>query len=839
MLIAVLFGLFVTPAKAAVYGSNPQANNYGPWLPDPGSPGSANYYQVDLAPLSSQANPEITDFGCNYSGEGANGQGFGTYKGFPIPRNTITYIKTKFAAMRAAYNDALSSGKIYAGDESLGGPYPSLTSYQTRKSVLATKQLQLQLAWVKRIDMPQVLGTAQGAAAANLLPDSGTISNPSQLATYVPVGCDLGEFDSLTSTDNMGFGTLVSNPAKWLTSVILYIPGQIAVGGYKTVEPWALAYTFWTPHSERGDLMFYSAGFSCKGGQSPGAAAVNCSADGSPLGYNAKNAQQGHRPPIWVRLAMFFTWLLSATYFIILAGGAIIYMSRANHKSSFTIVQLIPRLILSMLLTIFLTYLMGVAITLSNTIIQMLFGMNDIGSIRGIHQVFFTMGDMFNGNALSAVGDFTAGMMEIGLLAVAGYYLLRFILFSLWRQIALVVLIVIAPFACFCIITPRLQEHFNKWMRAFVVLISAPLVMALILKLGLAINPAIILYNNGGYAGSSVINNSATAFLGALMLIITFHMMARIPKIAKAAIKGKPIGAGLLGKMGSLGKTAGSLVMPFNPAIGAALMAGGAAAGGVGNASAGVSRGMAKLIPNAKVRATTTAPPAAKRGMSSRILEAEVVGEVAGGFGTKALGYGAGKMAGGGAGATTGGAAGGAAAGGLLGKAKALGAKALGSGSFAVGAAALMATHNNPRTKEKMAQHVQLVHAEHGLKKVEINVAMRLMNNQVKAVADGRAKYGANFDEDRFLHEVYWAKSGHKPSGTFKDEKPMARPRLIKKGMGPYAQWYAVSSSSPESPLAAPGRPAGPKPPRNTQPDFEPDRATSDERRSARNRPRT
>lgn len=800
LLVASLAGLAGT-AKAA------PEDSYGAWYPDPSNlgakafPGATDsaytnvtvgqFYQAGLTPLSSQDNPEISDFSCSFSGLGANGNGFGSKTGQPIPKKTVRIMRDAITTMRTDYGKALE-GDISDNEALVGRNMIRLKALKDAGNYkqLAIVQLRLEASvYYRQLSSYSDPAGFSNLGIKNLFPPANSLTTPSQLLTYVPVGCDMGELDNLGSKKNIGFSTLLSHPGDFFSALLLYFPGAVAKGSFNMIEPYALAYTFWTPHSERGDLMFLASGFNCKGRTTGPGAAANCSASGQPLGYNTNNynkAQQGKATPIWVKLAIFFTWLLSCTYFIILAGGAIIYMSRANHKSTFTIVQMMPRLLLSMILTIFLSFLIGAAITVGNTLVQFLFGMNDVGSIRGIRQVFFAIGNMYSNGDILGLGGFFAGLLEIMLVMIGAFYMVTFVLFALWRQVALIALIILSPFAMFCIIHPRLQVTFGRWLRAFAVILVAPLAMAMILKVGLSINPAVRSYNVGNTGNGQIVN--ASTLIGALLLLVTFNFMARIPKIAKAAIKGQPVGQGLFGKVGGLAKTAGGAIMPFNPVAGLALSAGGAAAGGLSNANAGMTRNMAKLIPDQKMRAAVTAPGNPKPSALNKMLSSDMAGDASGAV----SGWGMSQF--GGESPDT-----------RMGKIKSMGAKALGAGAVAGGGMALVSGHGDERMRQRFDKHIRMTGAAAGLQETTESHYEHLMEKQVSAVGKAREKDPENFNESDFL-ETYWKSPGH--------------PRMIKKGRGHYARHYMVRWK-PES-----GEGVSGQAPHSSGPDFTPHSVT-------------
>lgn len=771
LLLLLVVGFLLAPSAAWAAG-NPlgvdpaAAKEFQPYYGGSTSSSGIQHYRVQWTPLSTNNAPEILDFGCNYP------PGSGVYSGQPVPGSALVFLKAEFSELRDKdgddndYNDIQESEGTDAAAAWLSG--------QTRE--------------LKN-------SSSTPAGAKPLITVTGDIG---ALTSAVPFGCGLGELDNIPSADQLTFGNLVRHTDRFITSLVLFIPGDITKAVYEVVEPRALAYTFWTPHSERGDLMFVSAGFACKGTPTTynpetkkdedvlsdaqrqalrQAQADSCNASGQALGFTRSN-NNATEAPKWVKLSLFFQWLLGATYFVILAGGAIIYMSRATHRSSYTVVTMAPRLLLSIGITVLLTWLMGSAITLSNLFVQSLFSMQDVGSIRGIKEIFFQVGDIFGINTIGG------GVMQIALMAMATYYLVRFLLFALWRQLALILLIVVAPFAAFCLIHPNLQHHFGRFVRAFAAILAAPWIMALILKLGLAINPAVGRYAEGGNSVVTPLDNVTSTIFGALLLLITFHAMVRVQKLMKAAAKGQPVSAGLMGRAGKLTKglapVAGIIGTPLAGAAVGALGSGMSAAGG---ASDRVNRGMAALIPDQKTR-TTLRAPAGKPSMFQRLADSELAGGVAGKPGeaaaAKALGFGAKALES--AEAARG-------EGGFKGGVKALPAALLGAGALAAGGVIGGQFGGNNRTQQSFRQFQRAQITSRGLKEITVAKAMKMLDEQNRAMAAARSEAegaGREFNEDAWLQK-WWEDGG---------------PRLIQKVVAGQRLWFQASRWSKDRPMA-------------------------------------
>lgn len=737
------------------------AQELTPWFPSPTSK-NLDFYRADIAPLSDPNAPEITDFSCNYPASNYSGQPMST-PGHPITAGTLAELKKIFTKARETYDTAIE-----------------------KKGLTMSLFLKSQ--------------TTGADAAAPPVRDLITVTtNPALLTSSVPFGCDAGELSNFPEAD-LGFGKLISDTDQWITNLVLWIPGETTLFAYNLVESRAFAYAFWTPHSERGDLMFSGSQFACKG------ASTNsdwCTASGQARGFS-KSALTAKEVPKWVQLSIFFQWLLGATYFVLLAAMALIYMSRANHRSTFTIVTMVPRLLFSIGLTVTAMFLMGGMITFSNYLVQALFGLGDSGSIRGVREVFFSIGDI-TGTGTSTIGT---GFLQIGLMAIATVYLAKFLIFALFRQLVLVILIAVAPLACFCLIHPKMKEHFFRYLRAFGAILAAPVIMALILKIGLSLNPAI---NNVESGNSDITENITGSLFGALMLLVTFFFMAKVPKLTVAAVRNRGVSEGMGGKLGKSASKIGQIVMPANPAIGAALMAGGALSQAGSRGSARITGGMAKLIPDQKVRGAVSGP--AQPGVLSRLAATQTVGD--------AQSRGMGR---------------------LLNPAMSEdGAKGLG-GTLKLAAGAAVATGlasalPNPKMEGELAKWKSIQNARLGLREISNRVASKLLADEslaLKRARDGwnEKQMGKEFDEQEWLDTVYRAPKMQVTSSVqnvldakgeyvigpdgqrrtrLVDVAGQGNARAIQKRVGATRKWYA--SYEPEARTGAPAGPGTPPPP--------------------------
>lgn len=453
-------------------------------------------------------------------------------------------------------------------------------------------------------------------------PGATPTNDPVQLDSLVPFNCQLNEFANDNSALNLH--NLLHHPAEWLSNLFAYIPGLIVKGIYGTVEPIAFKYAFWTPHSERGDTIFNST-LDCSSKQQQTAADLSPQADAAlqesllsnktwcgrdpstgqvtSQGFSSNRLMIGtknyNQMPSWIRYSIMAQWLVSATYFIVLFGGAIIFMFRGHRRTAYNVMHMIPRLILAVFLTVFSNWGIGLIISLSNMLVVNLFGSNgDVSSLRALRDVITNMG-AFGGGGGSGLGatDALTSWIQVFVVGAADWFLAIVAIASVLRQLLLVVLIIAAPVACFALIHQRWEQKFKDYIRILMIVVAMPPAMALVLKVGLALNPAVSKVAGGENAGFKL------GFFGAVMAVVTFALIGKIPKIAWAGIKGGPmLGGG--GAMGKMVQRMGKAAMPFAPWLGTAMQYTGAGMSRAGQGLDRVAAHAATLAPDQKIRAS-------------------------------------------------------------------------------------------------------------------------------------------------------------------------------------------------------------------------------------------
>jgi hypothetical protein len=139
---------------------------------------------------------------------------------------------------------------------------------------------------------------------------------------------------------------------------------------------------------------------------------------------------------------------------------------------------------------------------------------------------------------------------------------------------------------------PRWQHHFSRYWRAVIAVIFTPPAMALVLKVGITINP--IVAANGNISGTMGVT-------GLLLLVATLWAVNKTMRIGYAVARNNPALVGgmtgkALGQVGSMASLAAAtgVAGPFGTAM---LKGGGALASGAGRLNAAGDGMTAKLVP--------------------------------------------------------------------------------------------------------------------------------------------------------------------------------------------------------------------------------------------------
>lgn len=625
-LLAVVLGLYAacatvapTVAQAAPFGdsSTLNSNDFGAWFPDPAGGANQDYYRADVQPFSTSGQAELQTYSCVYPATA------GGAAGTPITTDEQDFLKDVNATAAGIYS---WNGKT--GDDKNDGSneYRGDSPGERMKNFLADVQTMLRTGQQPELsdqdkDTFQDLNDNHNVQERleklpNRVALAGLINptdQPISVTAKIPEGCALSPLEE----PDINFKDLWGNTDKFITDLIFFFPQKATNSLYEASAPYAFKFAFWTPHTERGDTMMNVA-TTCP----PSLRGLNaeqkasCDASGKPLGFNNTRAGDNKQQSGWyISLAIFLQWLLSAAYFLILFAGALVYMFTTRAPMAFNVIQMMPRLFASAILTIFAPWAMGAIISFSNFFVQALFGSgidgHDARSVGALHDVMaaitnyagqtsFGSGAAYGVTPITqaaTVGDMAMRLIALAAGIIAVYFFIAFFIFAIIRQLILIVLVITAPLASFCLIVPKWSPQAGRWLRFFLAVVAIPVVMALILRIGTTINPLL----QPGATDPSFL----TFLLGLVMMIAMLWAMGRSVKLAWAFARGGAPAASVTGRflrnagsmasMAGLAGVGGPLAALALRGVGSGMQAGGLASGvgdGVGASLVPKGRGM-------------------------------------------------------------------------------------------------------------------------------------------------------------------------------------------------------------------------------------------------------
>jgi hypothetical protein len=270
-----------------------------------------------------------------------------------------------------------------------------------------------------------------------------------------------------------------------------------------------------------------------------------------------------------------------------LFAAALLHMTRGDKRTQLSVLTLVPKLMISVLLTIFAPTIMGGLIDFSNTFVSSIFTLDSARSVGRITDILAQ-----SNTYLTGAGTLVTQLVQVIVGLFTDFFFAFFILGSLIRQLVLMALVMLAPLACFCILVPRWQPQFTRYVRVLLACIFLPAVMAFILKLGISLNPIV----------SAAANNSSvdgiTGLIGLFMVMITLWLMAKAMKLTAAIATGNSaftnsLTGRTMGKLGAAASMAGAAGV-FGMGTASRALGAGAA---LGAASEGIG---ASLIPSGK-----------------------------------------------------------------------------------------------------------------------------------------------------------------------------------------------------------------------------------------------
>jgi hypothetical protein len=284
----------------------------------------------------------------------------------------------------------------------------------------------------------------------------------------------------------------------------------MAAAAYDFIQPSAFKYTFYTPQTQLGDLFWNSTptcgpGDDCRNGQ--------------PLGADTEVGASAGDKPWFLAAAQFVQWIVSGAFFLVLFASATLFIIRGNRSTSLRLMEILPRMLLSVLLAVFAGALIGALITFSNLLVGTIFGFTGDQAIANINTFLLQAGNIVGGPQLFQ------NLVALLVGALTTFYFLIFVLFTLARQLILVGAIILAPLAAFSLIVPRWKGSLQIYLRALLTVIFMPVVLSFILVVGMEINP---LVNNpeGSYG-------ELQGALGLMLMLVTLWLMYRSIKMTK------------------------------------------------------------------------------------------------------------------------------------------------------------------------------------------------------------------------------------------------------------------------------------------------------------------
>lgn len=578
------FGILIVLALGLSFGTGlAEAKEYGPWFPAPGTAG-AGAYQAKLDPFSSSKVAELTNFTCVY-------RVVGSQNNQPVSDSEHKLLGIDFKAAAQIYSSTYQGDnklvKWFSDGEPSSGDSARKVSRQTAMydflvtAKLLLKQYGRSAESVPDADADKIIQSIQGgnknslpaqdqfsekmdpssanptAAAGIWTRDlNGQIQSPIQLTRNLSEGC---AFNPL-APNPVKFGQIFGNPGQFFLDLILWVLEKPVEWSYNFIQPKAFLYTFWTPHVERGDT-FMNVPSTCVTETTPGKYATTKYSDGcangQPLGFSRARANPRKQAAWYLDISYFIQWLLSGAYFLLLFSAAVVFMFRGSKSANFNVLQMVPRILLSVLLTIFAPWMIGALISLSNVFVVALFSFNslqDVRSVGAINDILqsspYIIGSGGNG-LLSDGAEIGGRIAQLVVGALTTFFFFSFVIVAVARQIILIILMILAPAAAFCLLVPSWRPRFGFFLRMVFACIFLPAALAFMLKIGMTINPLV---------SDPTDIQGEKGLLGLFVMLLTLWAMARAAKMARAYATGSA-GSLMAGAMAKLGGIAGQAGM--------------------------------------------------------------------------------------------------------------------------------------------------------------------------------------------------------------------------------------------------------------------------------------
>lgn len=412
----------------------------------------------------------------------------------------------------------------------------------------------------------------------------------------IPDGCLDAEFNSF---NDVGLSDLWDSPTTFVNELVVNGLLKTVSAVYEGVSEPAYKWAFVTPHTERGDLM-WDLEDNCADQDRK----TNFCQGGTPLGFNKNNVSDKGDRPFYIDAAAAMGWLTTGLYFIILFAAAIVFMFRGNRSQTLNLMKLGPRILLALLLTIAAPFVIGAAITASNYSVNAFLSFAGADVMSTFNLILSLAGFLVDPPSSPLTPeDYFMSIINLLVAIVATFAAVLMFFGSLLRQLILIVLIILSPIAIFCSISDTWRPKFIRWMRALGVVIFLPVATAMVLTIGMVINPLSgstgSEYVNGSGFGSQVAElvgvsgGTVKGTIGVMMVLLTALAMALVLKSGlSVAITNKS----LTSNMGR----ALQIAAPMAAAIPGVGVGGVAALNKLGGTMTSSDRGSASLIPGGR-----------------------------------------------------------------------------------------------------------------------------------------------------------------------------------------------------------------------------------------------
>jgi len=380
---------------------------------------------------------------------------------------------------------------------------------------------------------------------------------------------------------------LMHNPATFLVQIVLIVPTTIGILFFSMLSDVALGMALTTPHSERGDTLFNSYSVATSSNTRINAdgttTAKQCKKTGdsysgdAELGFSCANLGQDKQASnTWIKLTNSLRSVLSAAYGVIVIAVSLLYLTRRNAQSQYNLKVVLPRVFAAVVISGAAPFAIGAVITLSNWLVQGIFGANPGSVTTQIYQAIYSLGAMDWNNLLSGlIGGVLGAIIPSIMLCFFAFLFVVLVVVAIVKQIALIVLILMTPIACLTFVFSSSQHFFQLWVRGLLAVVAVPVLMALVLMLGIQLSGAFYdpeSMNADHVAVGLSSGNEVKRLIAAFVLAAGGMLMLKMANIAKgfATGSGKSMLRGAVnvgGKAAALGLAASG-----NPAAGMKVM---------------------------------------------------------------------------------------------------------------------------------------------------------------------------------------------------------------------------------------------------------------------------